>query len=184
MSLAKPKKLTKKERRIAVAKDVLKRMSKRTIKKGCFLGTEEEFPVKPLVNLQKQITTLEKRCEVCALGSCLLSQIRLFNKIEVSDIATKHDATDEFISPDVTSDKILDLLKNTFTPTQMCLIEAVFEMDDRPTTYFELPISLLNVHFYTKLELAVDFGVKFDNASERLTAIMKNLIANDGEFKP
>lgn len=182
------KKMSKKNARITIAKDVLARLKYRKVTVGKYfegvdnvLSYLQETPddegrvyLNPEnLNAQKVIKLLEKQCEVCALGNLFMSHIRVFNQIELGGIENDRDG-------------IVDSLNDYFDNQQLDLIEAAFEIEPSHVRGY--------LGFYReedgKSELdkladkAVNFGSKYDDASKRLRAIMLNLIKNDGVFVP
>jgi len=171
----KPKtRLSKAEQRVAVAKDALKQLQyeKYTATKGVYIGHELETRVckwvdgyddAELSNAKEQLQPLlikdKGLCKVCAKGALFLSAVRKFNKATVGDM----------------SDENFKVAENIFGSTNFDLIEAAFEKWDylRGNSTWNIP----------SLD-AEAFGHKYDNDHDRLVAILKNIIKNNGTFKP
>jgi len=107
-------------------------------------------------------------CEVCVRGSLLVSLIRKDNNFTGEDLDNM--SCGYFDSWSVEDKRLLEL----FSPEQLSLIEYAFEnfSADR----------YINEKDLDKVE---DFFVLYEhNNTERLIAILKNIIKNKGTFKP
>lgn len=162
-------KLSKAEKRAAVAKDVLQQISK-----------DKYIPANyGYVNLniegdiQNQFDKI-KHCKVCNLGSCVLSLTKFVNNLEQKDV---EDCGETFQNPD---SKVSKLLKTVFTPYQQALIEAAFESGQYSHAAEAYDVRLSDIDE----DKCINFYNKFSNAKERQIATMKNIIANQGTFKP
>jgi hypothetical protein len=157
------------QKRVLIAKDVLKLISedKVDIKKGNFI-------VVPLISEEvgecqanKAVEEGKVKCTVCAKGSLFLGHVYRTNNIIVDDLDTGNG-----------SNEIANRLKNVFTEKQLDLIETAFEGE----YYNWNGKSLLNEKEEQKaLEF---FENSHFNPTERLKAILKNIISNSGTFKP
>lgn len=152
------KRLTKAEKRVAVAKDALKQLhtEKYLAETGTYIGCNIDDTLgsdwRP-DQAQKELKTM-KPCSVCARGALLLSAVRKFNEATVSDVLQ----TKEWPSADL------------FGWEQLSLIEAAFELWEE--------------NGGKPMPKAFAFGNKFTNDHDRLVAILKNVIKNNGTFKP
>lgn len=89
-------KLTKTQMRIAVAKDVLKQLKLRKIiaKFGVYTVTNSVDRValgaltQQHTDLQDALKVITKPCEVCAVGSLLMSYARLYDEVPLENSAT------------------------------------------------------------------------------------------------
>lgn len=155
--------MTKKELRIAVAKDVLKSLRILLVTPGVYVKTVEVRPITNFIstNSQKSASNLQKHCKVCALGACFLSLVKIDNKF---DFASNVEAVDEYsFKRYVEPGALFRRLEKVFSAPQLYLIEAAFEDWDPDLVVFAPDITA---------------------PTDRLRAIMKNIIANDGTFKP
>lgn len=143
----------KREMRLAVAKDVLKRLRRKKL--NVFSGNgyivpknTSYFEIDNLKsscqhdNSQEHLDKIESSCEVCALGACMLSHIRLFNKVVIEDTFGGENA--KFA------------LGSYFSRQQLGIIENVFERISNWSTREE--------------------------NSKRLAKIMRNIIKNNGKY--
>lgn len=147
---------TKKELRIAIAKDVLLRLrtNKLIPASGVYVGMSYGAKAFAEANGSLQasqcLDTLTNNCRVCALGATFVSYVSIKNKISVMDFATIQQARRE------------ELLHKAFTFSQLYDIERCFEGWNDGYLWVEC----------------------YPTARERMQAIMKNIIRNDGTFKP
>jgi hypothetical protein len=129
-----------------------------------FKGDIKEDATKHLPRLQK--------CHVCALGACLISQVKLFNKMSISKLVVEDRSNPKHQAIDPNRQIISKLLSKFFCQSQLDLIESAFEIGG--DYYSQAPYSVD----------AEDFGRNYDDPKKRLKAIMANIIVNDGEFCP
>ena len=170
---------SKSEQRIAVAKDVIA-----SIKSGFYKAeTGTYFAVinlkkeieSPPIKLDKAISELKNKgasCEVCGIGGCFTSLIKLGNNAKTEDFLGA--SIDNYDG--IHDDDMRVLLRKVFSSQQLTLIECAFER----TTILEDKIGVRH-----KLkENAADFGCQYDSDKDRLLAIMQNIVHNNGTFKP
>lgn len=170
-------KQTKTQQRILIAKDVLERLDKKNyIAKSSvwvkFPASQEE------VDKRLQVCDIldQKKCECCALGSILLSEIS-FNDHYTLKGGDSFNKDTFFISLD---DRQQELLK-IFSRYQLVLIEIAFENGMGNYRFHNLP----NNQKYRKLyQNAIDFYDIYPEVEARLRAIMNNIIRNKGTFIP
>lgn len=130
-------------------------------------------------------------CEVCALGATLISATRLGNKLLFVDTyGLVHDE----------NTKVSDLLKSIFSPKQLLLIETAFEGVGYDTSQIKSRYEKSDIIEQYGMRYAssyLDQNLDFDEAiacntfyynyplpSDRLFAIMENIITNNGVFVP
>lgn len=120
---------------------------------------------------------LEKTsCEACALGTMLISRARVFNKLKIGNITFNESGL--AFNSSFSSNSLATELDKYFDSEQLALIETAFEK-------FSKGERGRNLRFEpTKEKIAIDFGEKYEDATSRLVAILKNIIANDGLFCP
>jgi len=164
------KKLNKAGKRVAIAKDVIKSLSEKIIKanSGNYIsnarwGLEEDDQI--------QGTILGgETCNVCAMGAILISKARLCNDVKFSDIQSTTKKARK-------GGLIVYNLKGLFSVKQLRLIEVAFE----GSVYEEgCNLSQKNID---KAKLIYD-KYYFEDEEINLIAIMKNIIKNNGTFKP
>ncbi len=104
---------------------------------------------------KKYLTTLKKKCEVCALGAMIISWVGFFNNLNIKNL--EHENTSIWYTE----------LSKAFSEDQLNLIEKAFEnsmMDYNNNSYYD--------KYYNK----------YKTAKGRMTAIMQNIVENRGQF--
>ena len=172
--------LTRKERRILVCKDVIKNLKVRRLiarmgfyiqyHSGIHCAVSSGEP-KNLQSVIKATVTKKNPCSACALGSLFITKVDRFNKCE----------SDPFMALSPSGDKFNKQLLTLFSRVQLNMIESAFECTQMASYEGDDPYSDFKSG---QLERAARFGRKFGSANDRLIAIMKNIIKNDGIFKP
>jgi hypothetical protein len=177
----KPKKAAQKlnqlsdvQKRIAVCKDVIANIQAAQINviKGRGYITGLDVKLEDSEAIQYMLPLIKKKCEVCARGAMMISKIDKFNScyfLNLNDI-DQCDTTDQL---DFFDEEQLDLIETAFELTNMGAYEY---SGDYYTPY--------HTQKRAKNQLAVQFGQDFKNPSDRLMAIMQNIIDHNGEFKP
>lgn len=180
------KSMTKVEKKVAIAKDVLKRLNKLRFDGVGYC--ESKRPMKKLEGkgqLQKHLPIVEKSCYVCALGATFLSYIRLFNKVRVEDVAETFFSYEGKMGICVPGRLMEERLETIFPHKTVVLIEAAYEGDTHIDSYYASDSN--GVSFPKKqaeVDKAVSFGKKHRGKRNRIKAIMKNIVKNKGEFVP
>lgn len=162
------KKMTKAEMRVRIAKDVLAQVKadRLTPREQSYLIFRGALPVDShgyISNEDVDVRDTLKgaKCQVCALGALFVAAVDRFNECQLPacrlSVGNRLDLT--------------DYLAKAFSATQMDAIEAAFEGQsyahgDRDRVY--------NSRF-------VD---AYDDSTERLRAIMRNIVRNGGTFRP
>lgn len=171
------KALSPSQKRIAVAQDVIDQIETEKYK----AHTGQYFDISGLSDectLQESIDLEGSSCSVCAMGAVFASRVRLGNEVEEYDPS---------------GDDITEALEGIFEEEQLRLMEVAFEGydaahwfdenygedgeevdEDGDTDWF---INHDKFHDATTFR----YGIKGDN-KDVLIAIMKNVIANNGEF--
>ena len=184
------------EKAVLVAKDVLLQIkAKRYIPStGRYIMFQDDIPFEGSI---KENFDQIPECEVCALGSMLMSSTHLGNILTTDDIGSNPDGDDLRESK-----KITKLFSSIFTDKQLLLIESTFEgysefkgMGDSKTDikkryqedfiYEELSdrYSTETLTFDETLACEMFFR-KYHDSDKRLNAICRNIIKNNGIFIP
>lgn len=175
------KSLSKKGKRVAIAKDVLKQLEKDKYiaRKGVYTSyltdlstSQEEFGQ---LNVRENFDKINK-CEVCALGSMVLSCTKFVNKLSFNDINSE-------------TARMWNLLRKYFSDKDLVLMEYSFEGFKEPKNNSRDALNgvankfnvFLSSEEYKKCKTFFD---KYESIDERLKGIMKNIIKNEGKFKP
>lgn len=166
--------LTKAERRVAIAKDVLKqlRLNVYQASPGTYVCIRNGLKRDALADDQLcdvLSLTAPSRCAVCARGAMFLSAVMKFDNYRVGDCYALGREMSQSLY--VGDSDFNEYENHFFSPQQIDLIESAFEGWTR-----RLPDGNLD---YT----SVHFQRAYPDATERLIVIMKNIIANRGIFK-
>jgi len=150
------KKLTKTEKRVLIAKDVLELLAQEKIHeaRGSYmsLNAYDNIFFNKEDSLEKSLKNLQYSCQVCALGSLLYAHVNRFNEVKTG--AVMHGP---WFGPD--QKETMDPLLSYFSKSQLALIENYFEgYDYEKGNYLTFRVSI--------------------------ETIMKNIIKNKGSFKP
>lgn len=166
---------------VAVAKDVLKqlRLRKLNMHHGSYMTKFSALPVRnltailqkrPDADLQEVVDCLAPKCSVCAKGALILSKARLLDNVPLK-LVCKIDYTGKVnLGCGDPSENLLDC----FSQKQLDLIETAFEKSDE----FE------GVNSESAVGHALSFGEQYDDPAKLMRAIMKNVIENNGVFRP
>ena len=152
---------------VRIAKDVLKqlRLKRYVATPGTYVNlnnigfTSNDESFKKLFKTDKEVT-----CEVCALGSAFVSLVNIANKCSVGEMEEAYD------------NGMFERLSKHFGVNNVALMESAFEC--RAMNSFGTDDMA-----YEVLELAAEWGRRFDDPTKRLRAIMQNVIRNNGDFK-
>lgn len=169
------KSATKAERAVMVAKDALSMLGRGKI--SASTGDWVTLPMSVLEVIEQledtrdiQICDLTDSedfndCKACALGALMLSEIRHTNKLTIND--TNIYLGVEYEDYGYRLDKI-------FSPTQQKLMEFAFEGGRGYFKFNDIPTNQI-----PKLNR---FYLKYPDKTDRLRAILKNVIKNNGKF--
>jgi len=179
---------TKKQRRVEILKDALLQITKnkytavngryvvlpkdlRSLEDRVLIGCEEDRSGKEC------LLQTPNACKVCAKGAIFLSIVRKENKVQLTELANS----------EVRDEKSQKL----FGKRNLDRIEAAFEkwryFNKKDKEYYRSRKLYLNAAYYSGLqkdEQVTNFIKKYPKSKDRLIAILKNCIKNDGVFKP
>jgi hypothetical protein len=152
------RKLTPKQFRIKLAKDVIAQIkAKKYIPSHCYTQLNRPDYSNGDKSAKEVINEKTSKCEVCGIGALVTSHIRFNNECSLWE----YDALNQII--------IHEILSPYFSEEQLWLIESAYERCAEDC----LSVSHQAARFY---------GDEYEEASNRLVAIMKNIIENDGKF--
>lgn len=165
------------EKRVSIAKDVLKQIlqEKIIVQRGDYIDFTFNKPCGVDTRLLESIKKAES-CTVCAIGATLIS---LLNK-SGSDIPRNKV---DLYQPKYSSKEVKKHL-SVFGPKQLYMIEYAFEGRGQTS---------VAKHFYgykavglpsSTFEKLAKYLVTYASDRERLVAIMQNIIENKGTFNP
>lgn len=175
MKVEKFLKLTKAEQRVEVAKDVLKQIkAKRYVgNTGSYIRGVVVDNVDMNDSVRENFDKIEE-CDVCAMGACLLSITKYKNMLTFAELP--------FCTSQMGS-KVVDLL-SIFTPKQLLLIESAFEgYDHGADRVAEDVFGYRDGLSLQEIEKVDNFYAKYSEDTNRLKAIMENIISHKGTFK-
>lgn len=121
---------------------------------------------------KKRAAILQKHCEVCALGACFLSAVKLYNEQLIPVYAVSASVV---MFDGLAANIVKPRLREFFTTTQMDMIESAFE--GYVITYQS------SGALYSRCNIAADWGRLYTTDKGRMRAIMQNIVKNGGEFK-
>lgn len=167
------KALTKSEKRVEIAKDVIKWIKAKKVK----VRSGKYIKLPGRVSEEDEETSVEKifqkqTCQVCALGACFVGMVDLGNDINTGGLFQK-DLTGANIDDWV----MRDYLRKIFSNKELFKIETAFELQVVVEEISDTDVEKYRVS-------AIAFGKMYEREDQRLIAIMKNIIHNKGEFKP
>ena len=156
--------MSNKRQRIAIAEDVLAQLKAKSYRaeQGTYVqsyGLENLLDTKN-VDLQTALLSDAPQCNVCGLGAAFCSMARLGDNATLDDVNSIH-----------------EMLEPIFGWEQVVLIESAFEGDD-----------FSSGQRYTlseeEMKACQSFFDKRPDDNKRLAAIFRNVIKNEGTFKP
>lgn len=167
--------LSKKNKRIAIAKDVIAQIKAEKIygAGGNFIRSAELSNYLSKLRGKRSLQELlpNYTCAVCAKGALFYSDIINRNNYNVSTYFS------------IQNDDCVDKL-DYFDKIQLDLIEIAFEGQTYEHSDTTLRCASSNGNAYKIILGAINFGRKHFNGNDRLKAIMQNIIDNDGTFLP
>jgi hypothetical protein len=182
------------EKAVLVAKDVLAQVKAKRYKPkvGTYMYVVDGYKFEG--SIKENFNKIEE-CQVCALGSMLMSSTHLGNILTTKDITAFPDR--DFLRR---SEKVTELFYSIFNDKQLLLIETAFE---GYTYFWDLNKTQIKTQFqedfryhessdrYSIEELTFDetlacemFNRKYPAAEKRLNAMCRNIIKNKGVFIP
>jgi len=166
-------KLSSAKKRIAVAQDVIDRMNLKQFRANSGQMFKNANMLYPGQSVQEALKDPAAYCEVCAKGGLFMAYVGIKN-----DYNLRYE-----ISENLNGEE-MEMLSDVFSRKQLSLIETAFE----GSTYsWNDDISHLEKQacfkFYRK-HVNEKEDRDGDKVQERLMAICKNIIKNNGTFKP
>ena len=171
------KSATKAQKRVMIAKDALAQITQGRIKVSSGIYFDANINIEGLPSyfqLREIFHREEFSCKCCALGALMVSCTRYNNKVLVMD---RKDFTD-LGGRILLGKKLRNEFDSIFSYSQMALIEFAFEDSDNS------PISCYGENISKKVKEKVFNFVKNLRPRAKLIKILKNIIKNNGTFKP
>lgn len=182
------KKASNAKKRVLIAKDVLKQIAVKKFlpRPGYWYHLPPSIDNCPQSDapLQQALLSTNKReaCTGCALGSLFISCTLFNNNVTISEAETENanGAFGRAIDTEFETKPVFhNGLDQIFSRKQLELIEYVFEQRGLFDHDTQLAMSTA-----AKDAWLAKFPARKSHAKARLIAIMKNIIANNGTFKP
>jgi hypothetical protein len=164
---------------VLVAQDVLDRLDHLSLTRGHYLyGYPDKGDINPDGDLRDNVKVIEQICSICALGALLLSKARLFDDVPMTNVLEYGGFGISTYRINMTRGELTAKLRDAFSDEQLDLIETAFERRYIGSNCTRTKLAS------EALSRAIRFGEAFYNNTERLKAIMENVIANNGVFVP
>lgn len=188
------------EKRVAIARDVLKGVQTRRLTpvtdsySELNIGDPDRAAqlIASDASLRDVLPTLQS-CKVCAIGAAGMAVIGRVNQFGMHHFEQKLlRAGDELYKTnraEVDDDALRETLVRYFTPLQIAMMECAYMKSTsfanyQPGVAFRTYVLNDTVCDNKAIHAAVAFGYQFDADDERLSAIWQNVIDNNGEFVP
>jgi hypothetical protein len=162
------KKASNAQKRVLIAKDVLKQITDRRIKptRGFYVSINDDWRFYAESFRERFISKDIRSCDCCGVGALMVSCTLFNNRQKVGDPELGCDLGMAIRD----NDNIPNGLNRFFSRDQLSMVEQAFECGCG--------------EFGDKCVAAVEFGRRYKSAISRLRAIMKNIIHNKGTFVP
>ena len=168
---------TKAEKRVMIAKDILKYVDSQIIqaKAGKYVTLSEAANLNYTASAQEELHKIPK-CNVCALGSMAYAHVVRKNECSLGSLNL------------ISQYRVKESVRHIFSNKQLSLIECAFESSDIRRSAYYLDISQearsKAINFRNNNDCPKYRGNKKNNDPKALELIMKNIIKNKGTFKP
>lgn len=171
---AKAKRLTKAQIRVQIAKDVIRQLDANRIVAdgGCYLDADEfEEQIDGAADVPDgRYLAAPKDCRACAIGSVFVCALDRFNELKLH----------KFVDDGGGSDAMVRYLSPWFTRAQLRLMEIGFqEYNSDPGAVTDRAADA--AYAWHEKRLGSDGECDYDAI---MRALMKNVIRNNGTFKP
>lgn len=170
------------EKRVVIAQDVLAQLKAKfyIAKKGNYIFYIDRLEgVKYSADIKKNYAKI-KSCTVCALGACLMSITKFENKLTFSDADLFFPGETNCQAKRIANKKAKSLFASLFSAEQLLLIENAFEGVSGGTRVGK-ELFYKNLSSEQK-DACTQFYNQYQVISNRLKAIMENIIKNKGTF--
>lgn len=173
------------ERRVRIAQDVIAALKAKRIiaDQGCWCRVEDGNGVELIVNENdvepdvREVFAKAQSCTVCALGGIFVAAVERFNKLPLSNFfipeVVNDDGEEAYVVEDFDYGDFVKYLGKFFSGGQLALIENAFELNDG---------GLTGDIGEAKGQACALWGNQYQTAEERMIAIMRNIIRNEGTF--
>lgn len=161
------KSLSKAEKRVQIAKDVIVQIKLKFLMPQTGNYFQSSLITRHIGEELQSVLSKLPSCNVCAIGSLFVCDVMRTDNFKVND----------YMNDDA---KMKSKLKY-FSLFQLELMETAFEKWVVTDSSRKLKVD----YDYSEIaEKAIKFGKRYRNSTNRLIAIMENIILNKGNFKP
>lgn len=166
-------------KRIAIANEVISLLSANKIEAAP--GSWLDYPKAPDLfsddDVKNKTPFFEvmskfKTCDVCVLGALFVSAVRNYGG------PTCEDVKDCIFLNYLTFDEIFPTISKYFPASMLSVIETAFE------GWTSTEICQASGELHEAINIATNFYSRYQDANERMIAIMQNIVKNEGEFIP
>lgn len=167
---------TDKDKALAIARDVLDQLAQRAYRRGVYLMVPLSSGLRPRFEeqLQALVPQLEARCQVCLLGSALLSKIKLYDDCTAGQLWLASD------SIQAGGHHVRDHLEPIFGWHQLAMLESFFE--GRVVRAYCPDEELFSLEAYDELRGAAVAGRGIHPLELRVRLALDNFLVNDGRL--
>lgn len=198
-------KLSPERKRVTVAKDVIAALNAKRIKpvhnqygswswadqyelfKLDFDERHDEYRRRDKLDAQEELLKGNVKCTACAIGAVFTCAVERMNNLTLKAMAEKVGRGMREYLGDVFSLEQLDLMEVAFEGTTEYVKSERYAPDKEDEDYdegdCEYVCPYLSNGAQSELRAALNFMDEYD-ADKRMRAIMENIIANGGEFRP
>lgn len=166
--------MSRMQRKVEIAKDVIANIHAKQLNVGMGsyvypnkIDTEDLEVLQKYLPSQQIAQIMKPNCTVCARGSMMICKIAKFNDYDLKDINL--DGVDD--------SHTTQALKDAFTDKELYCIECCFELWDEYNQRY-------SPHGVVIPNDVIDTWAKIKDPTDRLLAIMQNIIDHKGAFKP
>lgn len=191
--------MTKAERKVAIAKDVIGSLHAMSVMSGNGYITENETTTDLSILREFGISDkliagkAKEKCTVCARGAMMLCKIEKFNHFGFDKcVGYNHDPIETF--DDISQDDTAAALADAFTEDELDDIEGCFELCIADNREDEFDDDDDYDGYYIRNDIKTSYGKAYHkyqkhweditDDKDRLMAIMQNIVDHKGEFKP
>lgn len=174
-------KLTPEQKRVAIANDVLGYLEAQRIK--ATPGTYMRLTGIGNVSDEEQICSViatAANCNVCALGATFMAAVDRANALNIEHVGVSRWGGDLEISYGDMSDYLCQF----FDEGQLLMIEAAFEGHDPHCDLDDDTLDATTRMFSWTEDAEGGDAICATPPADRMRAIMQNIVANNGRFKP
>lgn len=180
-------KLSAEEKRVAIAKDVFGFIAARKIvaTPGVYFAAELPGGLAESSQACKLVAAVES-CQVCALGAVFMAAVDNANEVTLSDLGFE----DGQFEVEFDYFAMRDYLRRFFGSEQLLVIETAFEgRDVHMSLDGDKASAAMGMFQWNTCDKEICKAYDHDECSStpaiyRMEAIMRNIIANNGEFIP